>query len=84
MTRTKIPGSQENPRIQIARKNFRFLVEGESQQHNSVLRIGRIERTPAGLFQLQTRFVPPLLDIGASDFLVSILRRLVGNSGCEE
>ena len=52
-------------------------MEGESQQHASVLRIGRIERTPAGLFQLNNRFVPPLLDIGANDFLVSILRRLV-------
>ena len=29
------------------------------------------------MFQLQTKFVPPLLDITASDFLVSILRRLV-------
>src|ERR1035437_6214948 len=76
MTRDENSGLAERP-IQIARKNFRFLVEGESQQHNSVLRIGRIERTPAGMFALSTHFVPPLLDIAASDFLVSILRRLV-------
>jgi type VI secretion system protein ImpJ len=76
MTRDENSGLAERP-IQVARKNFRFLVEGESQQHSSVLRIGRVERTASGLFQLDTRFVPPLLDIGASDFLVSILRRLV-------
>src|SRR6202161_422208 len=76
MTRDENSGLAERP-IQVARKNFRFLVEGESQQHSSVLRIGRVERTASGLFQLSTRFVPPLLDISASDFLVSILRRLV-------
>ena len=76
MTRDENSGLSGRP-IQIARKNFRFLVEGESQQHNSVLRIGGSSAPPVALFLLSTRFVPPLLDIGASDFLVSILRRLV-------
>jgi type VI secretion system protein ImpJ len=76
MLRDENSGLAERP-IQVARKNFRILVEGESQQHASVLRIGRIERTAAGLYQLDTRFVPPLLDLAASDFIVSILRRLV-------
>ena len=34
-------------------------------------------RTEAGTFQLDPRFVPPLLDFAASDYLVSIARRLV-------
>ncbi len=76
MLRDENSGLAERP-VQIARKNFRILVEGESQQHASVLRIARIERTGAGLYQQDTRFVPPLLDLAASDFLVSILRRLV-------
>jgi type VI secretion system protein ImpJ len=76
MLRDENTGLSERP-IQIARKNFRILVEGESQQHASVLRIGRVERTAAGLYQLDQRLVPPLLDLTASDFLVSILRRLV-------
>jgi len=76
MLRDENSGLAERP-IQVARKNFRILVEGESQQHHSVLQVGRIERSPAGLFQLDTRFVPPLLDLAASDSLVSILRRLV-------
>src|SRR5712692_1836578 len=76
MLRDENSGLAERP-IQVARKNFRILVEGESQQHASVLRIARIERTAAGLYQLDSRFVPPLLDLAASDFLVSILRRLV-------
>jgi type VI secretion system protein ImpJ len=76
MLRDENSGLAERP-IQVARKNFRILVEGESQQHASVLQIARIERTAAGLYQLDSRFVPPLLDLAANDFLVSILRRLV-------
>ena len=34
-------------------------------------------RTEAGTFQLDPRFVPPLLDFYASDYLVAIARRLV-------
>jgi type VI secretion system protein ImpJ len=76
MLRDENSGLAERP-VQVARKNFRFLAEGESQQHSSVLRIARVERTAAGLYQLDPKFVPPLLDLTASDFLVSILRRLV-------
>ncbi len=63
--------------IQLARKNFRFLVEGENREGVSSMRIARLKRTEAGAIQVDTRFVPPLLDIGASDYLVSIARRLV-------
>lgn len=68
-------GSEKS--IQIARKNFRFLVEGESQEGSSTLRVGRINRTAAGTLRLDTNFIPPLLDIIASDYLLSMLRRLV-------
>ena len=63
--------------IQVARKNFRIVVEGEARQHASALRTARIEKTAAGLYRLDPKFVPPLLDLAASDFLISILRRLV-------
>src|SRR6266700_1980796 len=46
MLRDENSGLAERP-VQVARKNFRILVEGESQQHSSVLRIARIERTAA-------------------------------------
>jgi type VI secretion system protein ImpJ len=76
MLRDENSGLAEKP-VQIARKNFRILVEGEAQQHASVLRIARVERTAAGIYKPDPRFVPPLLDLAANDFLVSILRRLV-------
>jgi type VI secretion system protein ImpJ len=76
MLRDENTGVSERP-IQVARKNFRILVEGESQQHLSVLKAARIERTPAGLFRLDPQFVPPLLDFSSSDYLMAIARRLI-------
>jgi type VI secretion system protein ImpJ len=69
-------GLSEKP-VQVARKNLRLLAEGESRDGASTLRLARIKRTPAGTFQLDPRFVPPLLDFRASEYLVAIARRLV-------
>ncbi len=69
-------GLAEKP-IQVARKNFRLLVEGESREGSTDMQVASIKRTPAGAFQLDTHFVPPLLDIAANEYLMSILRRLV-------
>ena len=41
MLRDENSGLGERP-VQVARKNFRILVEGESQEHSSVLRVARI------------------------------------------
>lgn len=76
LVRDENSGLSEKP-IQIARKNFRLLVEGESRLGTTGLRIARVKKTPAGSFQLDPQFVPPLLDIAANDYLISILRRLV-------
>ena len=62
--------------IQVARKGFRLLTDSESRQGYSSLRIARVKRTPAGAFQLDPRFVPPLIDLSASELLVTIARRL--------
>ena len=69
-------GLSERP-VQVARKNLRFLVEGESLDGYSSLRVARILRAETGTFQLDPRFVPPLLDFRANDYLVAIARRIV-------
>jgi len=69
-------GLAERP-VQVARKNLRLLAEGEARDGYATLRVARVVRTGAGLFQLDPRFVPPLLDLNASDYLVAIARRLV-------
>lgn len=76
LRRDETTGLTEKP-LQVARKNFRFLIEGESLEGSSALRIARLLRSTAGGVQLDPHFVPPLLDIGASDYLLSLLRRLL-------
>jgi type VI secretion system protein ImpJ len=76
MFRDENTGTAEKP-VQVARKNLRLLAEGEAREGSSALRVARVLRTDAGVYSLDPRFVPPLVDIGASDYLMSIARRLV-------
>lgn len=69
-------GAGEKP-IQIARKNLRLLAENETREGCSELRIANVERTEAGAFRLNTRFVPPLLEVRASDFLRGLINGLL-------
>jgi type VI secretion system protein ImpJ len=76
MFRDENTGITERP-VQVARKNLRFLVEGENLQGVTKLRVARVERTGVGTFRLDPTFVPPLLSLGASEYLTTMLRGLV-------
>jgi type VI secretion system protein ImpJ len=69
-------GLAEKP-IQVARKNFRFLAGNESREGFVSMSVARIRRSSAGTFQLDSEFIPPLLNIAASDYLMGITRRIV-------
>ena len=69
-------GLAEKP-VQVAHKNLRLLAEGETLDGYSALKVGRVVRSEAGTFHLDPRFVPPLVNFNASDYLVAIARRLV-------
>jgi len=76
LLRDENTGLAEKP-VQIARKNFRFLTQNESQLGFTTVRVAKVRKTAAGTFQLTPRFVPPLLDLHANEYLVAINRRLV-------
>lgn len=76
LRRDENTGLAEKP-IQVARKNFRILLERESQEGSLTLPLARVLKTSAGELELDARFIPPLLDIGASDYVTTIARRLV-------
>ena len=69
-------GTGEKP-IQIARKNLRILAANETREGSSSLRIANVERTETGAFQLNTRFVPPLLEVRASDYLRGLVNGIL-------
>ncbi|HKW11548.1 MAG TPA: type VI secretion system baseplate subunit TssK, partial [Gemmatimonadaceae bacterium] len=76
LRRDETTGRSERP-IQVARKNFRIAFEGESVDGSSVLRVARLTRSAGGDYLLDTQFIPPLIDISASDYVMAIARRLV-------
>ncbi len=69
-------GLAEKP-ILVARRNLQLLIEGESLEGHIALPIARVTRSAAGECQLDHRFVPPVINISASDYLLAIARRLV-------
>jgi type VI secretion system protein ImpJ len=76
LRRDENTGLVEKP-IQVARKNFRLLAEGENLEGSTVLPVARLQRASSGEFVLDPHFVPPLLDLSASGYVLSVARRLV-------
>lgn len=76
MLRDENTGVGEKP-VHLARKNFRLLFEGESREGATTIRAARIEQTGPGVFRLAEKFIPPLLQISASEYLMGLLRSTV-------
>jgi len=69
-------GSDERA-VDWARHNLRILFGEERRERFDVLRIGQVTRSSAGSVVLAETFVPPVLAVGASPFLVGGFRRLL-------
>ena len=76
LMRDENTGLAEKP-VQVAAKNLRLLAAGEVREGTSALRVATVKRTKEGTYQLDPYFVPPLIDFKASDYVVSIVRRLI-------
>ena len=63
--------------IQVAKKALRILFDGENLDGFASVRVARVVRSPAGTFVLHSEFMPPLIDIAASEPLMLLVRRLV-------
>lgn len=76
LRRDENTGLSEKP-VQFARKNLRILADDEGLDGHVLLPLTRVTRSGAGQFEFHPEFVPPVLDIGASEYLLSLTRRLV-------
>jgi type VI secretion system protein ImpJ len=76
MRRDENTGLAERP-IQVARKNLRFLVEGESTEGSVTIPVARLRHSASGEVALDPEFIPPVLDVAASERLSMIIARLV-------
>ncbi|AXC13365.1 ImpJ/VasE [Acidisarcina polymorpha] len=75
MLRDENGSSVEKP-VSLARKNLRIVAEGESFEGLVLLPLARVVRTETGRYKLDHDFIGPMIDIHASDRLMSILRGL--------
>ena len=76
LVRDDITGSDERP-VSIGRKNFRLQLDPPASQGEVALPLARIRRDGTGHFMYDPEYVPPCLQIGASETLLQLTRRLV-------
>jgi type VI secretion system protein ImpJ len=63
--------------VSLGRKNFSLALDSEGVDGAVALPLARVRRDGAGHFVYDPEYVPPCVQIGASDRLVDLLRRLV-------
>jgi type VI secretion system protein ImpJ len=61
--------------VRFARKNLRLVLDSEPVRDLITLPIARIVRDGSGRFSYDSRFIPPVLQISASEWLVALVRR---------
>ncbi|MBT9330197.1 type VI secretion system baseplate subunit TssK [Paracidobacterium acidisoli] len=76
MLRDENSTGTEKP-VSLARKNLQILADGENQEGSVLLPFAQIERTEAGSYRLDTKFVPPMLNVRGNELLNGILRGLI-------
>jgi len=73
MLRDENSNGVEKP-VSLARKNIQILADGENLEGSVLLPVAQIERTEAGGYRHDPKFVPPLLNIKGNELLTGILR----------
>lgn len=76
MRRDENSGLAERP-LQLARRNLRLVAQREALEGFTLLQVARVIRTETGEAQLDPHYVPPVLDLAAHSYLLTIARRLV-------
>ncbi len=69
-------GRDEKP-VRLGRKNIRFLLDTENSDELLTLPIGRVMRDGSGHFIYDPSFIPPCVQISASERLMMMTRRLI-------
>ncbi|HVG39145.1 MAG TPA: type VI secretion system baseplate subunit TssK, partial [Pyrinomonadaceae bacterium] len=70
--------SGDNERqLAFARSNLRILFADEPRDGYTAIKIAQLERTATGQLALAENYIPPTLNVGASPWLVNMLRQIV-------
>ncbi len=69
-------GRDEKP-VRLGRKNVKLLLDTEPAEDLLTMPVARIMRDGSGHFILDPHFIPPVIQISASERLMTMLRRLI-------
>ena len=68
---------RDEKQVRIGRKNIRLLLDTELTENLVTLPVARITRDGSGHFIFDPKFIPPVLDIAASERLMLLLGRIL-------
>ena len=77
LVKDETSGTNEQPLALCAKSNLRIIFDDELRDGFTSIKIAELERTPTGQLKISEDYIPPILKISASDWLVNMLRQLV-------
>lgn len=69
-------GANEQP-LAFAEPNLRILFDNELRDGFTSIKIAELQRTATGGFAVSENYIPPILSVSASDWLINLLRQTV-------
>ncbi|MCO6510928.1 MAG: type VI secretion system baseplate subunit TssK [Aridibacter famidurans] len=76
LVKDETSGTNEQP-VAYAKSNLRIIFDDELRDGFTSIKIAELERTPTGQLKISDDYIPPVLKIPASSWLVNMLRQLV-------
>ncbi len=76
LVKDETTGSNEQP-LAYAKSNLRIIYDDELRDGFTSMKIAELERTPTGQVKISDDYIPPILRIGASTWVVNMLRQMV-------
>ncbi len=76
LVKDETSGTNEQP-IAYAKSNLKIIFDDELRDGFTSIKIAELERTPTGQLKMAEEYIPPILKITASVWLVNMLRQLV-------
>jgi type VI secretion system protein ImpJ len=76
LVKDETSGMNEQP-LAYAKSNLRIIFDDELRDGFTSIKIAELERTPTGQLKISEAFIPPILKVSASTWVVNMLRQLV-------
>jgi type VI secretion system protein ImpJ len=76
LVKDETTGTNEQP-VAFAKPNLRIIFDDELRDGWTAIKIAELERTPTGKFQISDKYIPPILNVSASQWLTNVFRQII-------